>query len=105
MGLLILRLAGGFSLLDMQQVLSDLGDTTGVLLRCASFADAALLCIGLGTPIAATSGAVIQIGIAAFDHRCTSLSVVAGALGLALAMLGPGAWSVDARIFGRKRIL
>jgi len=27
-----------------------------------------------------------------------------GALGAALAMLGPGAWSVDAHIFGRKRI-
>jgi hypothetical protein len=27
-----------------------------------------------------------------------------GALGAALAMLGPGAWSVDARLFGRKRI-
>jgi len=25
-------------------------------------------------------------------------------LGAALAMLGPGAWSVDARLFGRKRI-
>jgi putative oxidoreductase len=105
MGLLILRLAGGFSLLNMEQVLSDLGDTAGMLLRCASFADAVLLWIGLGTPIAATSGAMIQLGIATLDHRCTSLSVVAGALGLALAMLGPGAWSADARIFGRKRIL
>jgi uncharacterized membrane protein YphA (DoxX/SURF4 family) len=27
-----------------------------------------------------------------------------GTLGVALAMLGPGAWSVDARRFGRKRI-
>jgi hypothetical protein len=25
-------------------------------------------------------------------------------LGVTLAMLGPGAWSVDARLFGRKRI-
>ena len=105
MGLLILRLADGFSLLNVEQVLSDLGDTAGMLLRCASFAVAVLLWIGLGTPIAATSGAVIQIGIATLDHRCTSLSVVAGAVGLALAMLGPGAWSVDARLFGRKRIL
>jgi putative oxidoreductase len=105
MGLLILRLACGFSLLEMEQVLTDLGDTAGVLLRCTSSAVAVLLWIGLGTPIAATSGAVIQIGITTLDHRCTSLSVVAGALGLALAMLGPGAWSVDARLFGRKRIL
>jgi len=26
------------------------------------------------------------------------------ALGVSLVMLGPGAWSVDARLFGRKRI-
>jgi hypothetical protein len=25
-------------------------------------------------------------------------------LGLGLAMIGPGAWSVDARLFGRKQI-
>jgi uncharacterized membrane protein YphA (DoxX/SURF4 family) len=31
--------------------------------------------------------------------------MVAAALGLALAMLGPGAWSLDARVFGRKRIV
>jgi putative oxidoreductase len=105
MGLLILRLAAGFSLLNAVQGLSDQGDTASMLLRCASFAVAVLLWIGLGTPIAASSEAVIQIGITTLDHRCTSLSVFAAALGLALAMLGPGAWSVDARIFGRKRIL
>jgi hypothetical protein len=30
--------------------------------------------------------------------------VLLGTLGLALALLGPGAWSVDARLFGWKRI-
>ncbi len=27
-----------------------------------------------------------------------------GVLGAVLAMVGPGAWSIDARLFGRKRI-
>jgi putative oxidoreductase len=105
MGLLILRLVGGFSLLGVEYVSSGLGDATGTLLRCVSFAVAVLLWVGLWTPIAATAGAVIQISSITFDHGCTSPSLVAGALGLALAMLGPGAWSVDARMFGRKRIL
>jgi hypothetical protein len=39
------------------------------------------------------------------DHGYSSQAVVAAALGISLAMLGPGAWSLDARIFGRKRLL
>jgi hypothetical protein len=31
-------------------------------------------------------------------------SMTLAALGVTLAMLGPGAWSVDARLFGRKHI-
>jgi hypothetical protein len=31
-------------------------------------------------------------------------SVVSAAIGAALAMLGPGVRSIDARLFGRKRI-
>jgi hypothetical protein len=30
--------------------------------------------------------------------------ILLGTLGAALAMLGPGAWSIDARLFGRKYI-
>jgi hypothetical protein len=29
---------------------------------------------------------------------------MAATIGAALAMIGPGAWSLDARLFGRKRI-
>ena len=30
--------------------------------------------------------------------------ILLGSIGIALALLGPGAWSIDARIFGWKRI-
>jgi uncharacterized membrane protein YphA (DoxX/SURF4 family) len=33
-----------------------------------------------------------------------NLHLLLAALGVSLVMLGPGAWSVDARLFGRKRI-
>ena len=32
------------------------------------------------------------------------VSLLLGTVGLALAMLGPGLWSVDARLFGWKRV-
>jgi len=32
------------------------------------------------------------------------MAVVLAVLGVSLAMIGPGAWSVDARLFGRKQI-
>ena len=32
------------------------------------------------------------------------IHVIVAVLAVSLAMLGPGAWSIDARLFGRKRI-
>jgi putative oxidoreductase len=103
-GLFILRLAAGFSLLGVDMT-SGLGDVTTVLLRCVAIAAAVLLLLGFGTPFAAVGEAVIQVGIMALDGRYNSSAVISTALGVALAMLGPGAWSLDARMFGRKRIV
>ncbi|MDB6042036.1 MAG: hypothetical protein JWM63_587 [Gammaproteobacteria bacterium] len=105
MGLLILRVAGGFSALGLGHIASDLVDATALLFRCAVVGDSVLLWIGLWTPIAAIAQAAIQIDAMILGHRYDSSSMVAAALGLALAMLGPGAWSLDARLFGRKRIV
>jgi uncharacterized membrane protein YphA (DoxX/SURF4 family) len=86
-------------------MLGDLGDTAALVLRCASLVVAILLLIGLATPVAGIVDAAIQIGIMILGKRYVSSSLVAAALGMALAMLGPGAWSLDARVFGRKRIV
>jgi uncharacterized membrane protein YphA (DoxX/SURF4 family) len=105
MGLFILRLAAGFSLLGAVYMTSGIADLTIVLLRCVALGVVVLLLLGFGTPFAAVGEAVIQVGIMALDRRYNSSAVVATALGLALAMLGPGAWSLDALVFGRKRIV
>jgi putative oxidoreductase len=63
-----------------------------------------LLLAGLWTPIAGVLLAIIETW-SAFTHPHDPWSyILLGTLGAALAMLGPGAWSVDARLFGWKRI-
>jgi uncharacterized membrane protein YphA (DoxX/SURF4 family) len=86
-------------------MLDELGDTAALFLRCVSLVVAVLLWIGLATPVAGIVGAAIQVGMMILEKRYDSSSMVAAALGFALAMLGPGAWSLDARVFGRKRIV
>lgn len=104
-GLLILRLAAGISLVGAATVLGEPGETAALFLRCAYVVVAALLFIGLATPVAGMLDAAIQVGIMILDKHFDSSSLIALALGVALAMLGPGAWSLDARVFGRKRIV
>jgi putative oxidoreductase len=77
------------------------------VLRVGSVTGGTLLLAGLWTPVAGAMVALVELGSAfslEFSHpadRCLHLllAVVAGAV----AMLGPGAWSIDARLFGRKR--
>jgi hypothetical protein len=74
-------------------------------LPSASLAGSGLLLVaGLWTPLAGTLAAILQILqiLTVDDGRvvCLLAATIAGAL----AMLGPGRWSIDARLFGWKRI-
>jgi putative oxidoreductase len=105
LGLLILRFAAGLSLAAVAHVTGDLADTASLLARCVVGGVAVLISIGLWTPLAAVAGVAIQIIVITFGHQYNLSLVVFAALGLSLALLGPGAWSIDARLFGRKRIM
>jgi uncharacterized membrane protein YphA (DoxX/SURF4 family) len=105
LGLLILRLATGFSLAAAAHVTGDLATTAHLLERFLIDCVVVLLWIGLWTPIAGIAETAIQIAIISLAQRFDPSLVIAAAVGLALAMLGPGAWSLDARLFGRKRIV
>jgi uncharacterized membrane protein YphA (DoxX/SURF4 family) len=67
-----------------------------------------LLLVGLWTPVAGALAAIVKVSIACSRFLSHSgdpwIAIIQAVLGAVLAMVGPGAWSVDARLFGRKRI-
>jgi hypothetical protein len=63
-----------------------------------------LLVVGLWTPVVGTLVALIEIGEILTLAGDRWVSLMLGSMAGALAMLGPGAWSIDARLFGWKRV-
>jgi uncharacterized membrane protein YphA (DoxX/SURF4 family) len=63
-----------------------------------------LLVFGLWTPVAGTLVVIAQVW-SIFDKAGDPWAhLLLGIMGASLALLGPGFWSVDARLFGWKRI-
>ena len=59
---------------------------------------------GLWTPIAGGLAAAVAL-VHGFAHTTDArLAVLLATIGVALALLGPGGWSIDARLFGWKQI-
>ena len=63
-----------------------------------------LLVAGLWTPISGVGVAIFEVWNIFSQPGDPWAKILLGTLGLALALLGPGAWSVDGRLFGWKRI-
>jgi uncharacterized membrane protein YphA (DoxX/SURF4 family) len=105
-GLLLLRLAAGIGLI-LQAISALRGEPPiglAILDVLAAIAGILLLA-GLWTPIAGALVTMIELWTAFFSHPPDPWTLILlGTLGAALALLGPGAWSVDARLFGWKRI-
>jgi len=71
-----------------------------VVATCASI----LLLVGLWTPIVGTLIAVIELRTAVTHIDDPWIPIILATLGGTAAMIGPGAWSIDARLFGRKHL-
>jgi putative oxidoreductase len=97
-GLLLLRVVAGIALLARWP------ENGQLPLRVPEVATGILLAAGLWTPIAGGLLAVLELWRAVSATADRWAYILLAAIVGALALLGPGAWSVDARLFGWKRI-
>jgi len=104
-GLLILRLfTAVFLIQDGIVALIGLPHREPMALLLVSAAAGIFLLIGLWTPVAGIIAAIIEfvILLSGADHPRSTILLIAVAV--SIAMLGPGTWSIDARLFGRQRL-
>ena len=100
-----MRLVGGIALIVRAAGLLREGPPMASALPHVLAAGSGILLIaGLWTPIAGALVTVIELWTALSHSNDVWAGTLLGTLGAALALLGPGAWSVDARLFGWKRI-
>jgi putative oxidoreductase len=108
-GLLLLRLLTGLALIHFGiSGLLEATQLTTVVLHVIGAGAGLLLLVGLWTPVAGSLAAIVNLWIA-FSRLLSHsgdpwIAIIQAVLGTALAMIGPGAWSIDARLFGRKHI-
>jgi hypothetical protein len=102
-GLVLLRAAAAVPLVHAGLLTA--ASPSPVILEVVTAGAAILLLIGLWTPLAGALVAVSQLALAVSHPAEPWTFADFAALGAALAMLGPGGFSVDARLFGRKHIL
>jgi putative oxidoreductase len=102
-GLLCLRLIAAIA--TIRYVISGLVSDQNVLRILIEGVAGLLLCAGLWTPIAGSALSVVALWYAFSEHGDLWAQILLATMAAALAMLGPGAWSVDARLYGRKRLI
>jgi uncharacterized membrane protein YphA (DoxX/SURF4 family) len=100
-GLLVLRLAVAIALVTRVWLCPDLGAT--VLMALSAIA-ALLITFGLFTPIASGSAALLSLAFIQFSRE-PYMSALMIAILVAIALLGAGAYSLDARLYGRRRLI
>ncbi len=79
--------------------------TGPVVLQIVGAATGLLMLGGLWTPVVGATAAVVEVWIACTQPGTQSLAIMLAGLAISLAMIGPGTWSIDAQLYGRKQIL
>jgi putative oxidoreductase len=104
-GLLFLRLVAGTAVI----IHGFPGLRTGlpiapIVLNSLAIVVGMLLLLGLWTPVSGSLVGAFGLWNAIFQSGGLEANILLGTIGAALALVGPGAWSVDARLFGWRRI-
>ena len=104
-GLLLMRLVLGLALIwrAVGRLSSD-PSTHMTVLSVLLIGAGLLLLMGLWTPVAATLVAAIELWKIYWKFGDPWIYLLLGTIAAGIAMLGPGFWSVDSRLYGWKRI-
>lgn len=104
-GLLVLRLAAS-GLLFGQAVARFVPGERWEAISPAILGIAAglLILIGLWTPVGCLLAVIAESWLLFVGGIATQPAILLLSIGAAVAMLGPGSWSIDAVLFGRRRL-
>jgi putative oxidoreductase len=104
-GLLGLRLVAGMVLIARGvAILRTAAPLDAASAEIVAMIAALLLIAGMWTPVSGSALALVQMGNLLMRRGDPWTNILLGTVGAALALLGPGAWSIDARRFGWKRM-
>jgi hypothetical protein len=64
----------------------------------------AFLLLGLWTPVAGITIATVEVWISLAWSGISLMAIMLAVLGATMAMIGPGMWSIDGQLYGRKHL-
>ena len=104
-GLFLLRVVVGVLFIhDGVLALMGASQHESVVLQVIAASAGFLLLFGLWTPLACSLAALVEIGSALRGTDHLRSAILLATIGIALAILGPGSRSLDALLYGRKRL-
>ena len=104
LGLLIQRFVTGIALLHNGVVILNGAPAVSQALGGIGAVLGLFILLGLWTPLTGALISILELWIAFSTQGDSSTPLVLATLGGTISMIGPGAWSIDARLFGRKHI-
>jgi putative oxidoreductase len=104
-GLLVLRLAAGAILLTNGiACLASAPHRDAIAPAMIGIAAGLLMLIGFWTPVGGALAVISEFWTILITGVMPETAILLLSISVAVAMLGPGAWSIDALLFGRHRL-